>query len=157
MAQDREQGNAYRPSSEHISEVTVIYHSPKYNLNIFRKRMPGVCLLNELINFAVLFVNEKSFASSSSPAHPVPPPLLRYVCLSVPLEQIGSDWRIFMKLLFFNDFSNKCLIQNFTRMRGNLLLDLCTFTITNSLYSFRNHKLFRKKFVEKIKTQISVQ
>jgi hypothetical protein len=138
MAQDREQGNAYRTNNEHISEVTVIYHSPKYNLNIFRERMPGFRLLKELINFAVLFANEKScfiFFSCLPRTSPI-----ASLCLSVcPLGKNRLRLEDFHEITFFYDFSNTSFIQNLTRMRGILRLDLCTFTITNSLYYFRNH------------------
>ena len=46
-----------------------------------------------------------------------------------------------MKLVF-DDFSNVCFIHNWTRMTSTLLLDLCIFMITNSLYSFQNQKCF---------------
>ena len=59
-----------------------------------------------------------------------------------------------MKLVF-DDFSNVCFIQNWTRMTSILLLDLCTFMITNSLYSFQNQKCFKNNYVENIKTHVS--
>jgi len=60
---------------------------------------------------------------------------LRYVCLSmtVRMEQLGSHWKIFMKIyicLFFENLSIKFdFCEILTRITGALYEDQCTFTI----------------------------
>jgi len=74
------------------------------------------------------------------------------VCLSVRMEQLGSNRTDFRKIwVFLENLSRELKFrQNLTRITGTLHEDIHTFTVTSEC--FLEWEMFQTKVVQKIKT-----